>query len=887
MGIQNALKNAKGFIDDLRQYSVDSISENDALKLYATSHTIYTISNIRAENVASVPMMIVDDNDQPIENHPAAPIFKGNYSKVANWTEITMSLVGSNLIIPNPDALGQFASGADNLIWINPKEFSPEVDSYDRLVGYGIGSKAQKRFKLPSLIDPNDAIYLHSLDFNSPYEGTSPVEAAFYAAGTQVELFGTQYNYFLNRMIEAQLFQPASGSEKDGRKRDTATTLQSWVNRLGLGRSNAGRTSVLEHRWEVVTLSGNMSNLAARELSDTAKEAICEVFRFPSTLLTFKDANYAQAREAVRFWRESWLMPRCLWYADEYSQFLTKWYGKPVRVKPDFSKVLAAEDDARIERASKKKDNGFIDLHTAAIESGVESPDDKLKGMYKFGDLIVPIDQINLLWLVQLTRARDGFSTSAVPAPAPLIAAPIPAAQSLIESTAKDDDSYPSLFVAVSLRNNADLISMQSRLKAVCGDAPCEWIAPGDFHVTLLYGPSVNEELAAPFLEEVKKITVPDMALKVGSVHTFDNVDEHALHFQIRRNPALLEYQAQLYELATEYGIPLSSYSNAAIYKPHVTVGYLKQRIPAITFTGKIAVTPDSIYACRGIDNEVWRSSEALIAEMQETAYVPEEIFKEIEIAARKVAKGQAFVPRLLPDATVIHIQALTSNDVSHADILSAAKSHYLSITAAKSLNETRASFEDEILRQFKRAQAERTKKPAFIKNMTILLDRYTTKAFVDAFADSGIEDYSLDDEPEDKAWIRGYVDSQSGFIQGIADNLYADGVLTDDEISGKPPMWWNKSAYPAYVEGLSRAAANSLFQWALGSTEDHCRSCLALNGQKRTMKFWKSRIMPKSDNLACKGFRCDCDLKPATGKKNRGDLPAWKSLHEKHEVTQ
>jgi 2'-5' RNA ligase len=891
----------KSFLSQIRETSSQTITERDVIRLYETSQTVYTIANVRGENVAAVPMEPVDENDEPID-HPVAAVFspEGNYQDVALRTEICMTILGANLNVPNPDLFGQFTKGRDNLLWINPTLYELEEDLSGRLTGFEIDTDAQQRYGLPRRLDPDDAPYFHLMDFDDDNEGTSPVEAAFYAAGTQVEAFITKHNYFLNRMLEAQFVQPASGYVPPAPPKTpnspnpiakVTSALQGYLNRFALGSRNTGRTVVLQDRWEVVNLTGDFSKLAMKEINEVDREAICEALRFVPALLTFTESNYAQSREAIRFWREYWLKPRCLWYAAMYSKFFTKWYGKPVRIKPNFSEILADDDDARIDRATKKVAATFIDLHTAAVEAGVKEPDVRLKGLYKVGDMIVPIDQINQLWTIQLEKSRAGLGMpqpAAATEPTPPVPVVTPPAAPVIPEAGKDADN-PSLFVALSLENNADLISLQGQLKSTCQKlgVQCEWNAADTFHITLLYAPSVSDELAQPFIEAVQELPVPDLALKMGSVDIFKGVGENALHFRVRRNPALLEYQAQLHELAQEYGIPLSSYSDPSQYKPHVTMGYLADKVSAIPFMGRFTITPDSVYACRG-DDEVWRSGESKSEDDEEESlkalYVPEEVHREIEVAVRKTAKGVAFAPDLLPAVTVEYIQSLIEVGISQYDAVGAAKAHYAGIKAAKVLGAIESAFKDECYRQFKRAQAARMPKSQAKRNMTIMLDRYTVQAFVSAFADSGIEDYVLEDEPEDAAWLRAFVDEQKRYINNVMDTVYADDAISDAEIDGKPEMWWNKSVYPAYLEALSRAAKNGLFEWVIDAAKENCKSCLRLKGQKRTMKFWKSNIMPKDGRLECKGFRCGCSLIPARGKKNRGNLPAWKTFEDDHD---
>lgn len=56
----------------------------------------------------------------------------------------------------------------------------------------------------------------------------------------------------------------------------------------------------------------------------------------------------------------------------------------------------------------------------------------------------------------------------------------------------------------------------------------------------------------------------------------------------------------------------------------------------------------------------------------------------------------------------------------------------------------------------------------------------------------------------------------------------------------------------------------DGLYIWELGSTEEHCTDCLALNGQIKRASEWRAAgIQPKSPDLECGGWNCDCELIP------------------------
>ena len=74
--------------------------------------------------------------------------------------------------------------------------------------------------------------------------------------------------------------------------------------------------------------------------------------------------------------------------------------------------------------------------------------------------------------------------------------------------------------------------------------------------------------------------------------------------------------------------------------------------------------------------------------------------------------------------------------------------------------------------------------------------------------------------------------------------------------------MWANKSLTPLYYKALGSTARNSKWLWVMNPVKEHCKTCLRMNGQVHAMKDYIAKgILPKSDVLECKGFKCGCRL--------------------------
>lgn len=407
-------------------------TERDVLDLYATAHTIYGICSYRADNVASVEFEVYDPRtDKRLDDHPLMPLFArtGNFRDVMRHAETALSIIGRTLILPNPNMLGQFSEFTDNLIWVKPTAFTLDEDWTGEIQAYRVDTAITRQHGLAGTLIPADqGMYLKLVSIDNDNDGVAPAEVAFAAAGTQREMFNTQFAFFLNRMIEAVFIQPAQADANQNLAMERASALKKILDRFGTGWRNAGKAHVLQDRWELLNAQSDFSKLAMTDLSENARDAICEVYQFPAELLTFKASNYAQSREAVDFWREHWLHPRCEWYAGEFTRFFTQWFGAPVHIRANFDGVLHEDVDAKIRRAREKRDGAFLDLYDAALEAGVEKPDDALRGLYMIEGVPVPKAELPTYYAAKLGQAVE--QQQAIPALVSTMRALLPATTS-------------------------------------------------------------------------------------------------------------------------------------------------------------------------------------------------------------------------------------------------------------------------------------------------------------------------------------------------------------------------------------------------------------------------------------------------------------------------
>lgn len=147
------------------------------------------------------------------------------------------------------------------------------------------------------------------------------------------------------------------------------------------------------------------------------------------------------------------------------------------------------------------------------------------------------------------------------------------------------------------------------------------------------------------------------------------------------------------------------------------------------------------------------------------------------------------------------------------------------------------------------------------------LLRKYGDNAFRDGLKDGGV-DSDLSDT--DRTKFSGILADQSAYVSDLSSKMYT-GELTVQDFEAKAAIWANKGLQDFYNAGLLSADSDSMYIWRIGATEQHCADCIRLDGQIHRLSRWNEKgWMPKSNDLECGGYNCDCELR-RTSSKERG----------------
>lgn len=256
--------------------------------------------------------------------------------------------------------------------------------------------------------------------------------------------------------------------------------------------------------------------------------------------------------------------------------------------------------------------------------------------------------------------------------------------------------------------------------------------------------------------------------------------------------------------------------------------------------------------------------------------YVSDEVFAELKnweaVYARKGTKRDfefQFVRVDVEKRVKVRLEEATT-----PEMLKAAFDYARELSAQKAVQATRLDFENAFNNLLEGARRGDYTRQQFQSQLRKVLRQYGVMAYRDGLVDGGVTDGELDDE--DRAEVATLLAEQSDYISSFGSVLFNKDGISDNLADLKAELWWNKTVNKFYQHGLASADRNGMYMWVIGQTEKHCVTCAALNNQVHRMKEYAKRgLLPKSSNLVCGGWYCDCNL-VKVNERARGTFPRY-----------
>jgi hypothetical protein len=152
----------------------------------------------------------------------------------------------------------------------------------------------------------------------------------------------------------------------------------------------------------------------------------------------------------------------------------------------------------------------------------------------------------------------------------------------------------------------------------------------------------------------------------------------------------------------------------------------------------------------------------------------------------------------------------------------------------------------------------------AFVDGMVDLLFRNYEIAWQEGARQCGMGPGERSLEEADR--LRREILADQGRIMGYTDWIVVHSKALGfkfETVKGRAEIWANR--YNSIVTlAQVTACADKKMVWYFGATEQHCNDCASYDGKVFRASTWaRYGAIPRSHNLECGGWRCDCRLVP------------------------
>lgn len=308
------------------------------------SSTVYACANLKARNIASLPIRFYSGphgNQKEITNGPIVDLLRfvnphWTYQRLMQMTQLSMDTWGEAFWVLTKNSRGI----PTEIWWAKPDRMRivPHPENY--IEGYIYDWNGQR-----IAFSADEVIWFRYPNPLDEYTGLSPISSARLAIDTGVSALRSNANIFKNGVQLAGVLSPM---DKDATwQREQVDALREMLDRRFRGVDKAHRIAILGQSAMFSPMSISPKDAQFMELMTWTRSDIAMVFQVPPELIgDHSHATYSNINQAYKgFWTDC-LVPQANMIAGELTEQLLRHFPGVDKCVLDYSSVTALQQDA-------------------------------------------------------------------------------------------------------------------------------------------------------------------------------------------------------------------------------------------------------------------------------------------------------------------------------------------------------------------------------------------------------------------------------------------------------------------------------------------------------------------------------------------------------------
>lgn len=286
----------------------DAHGELSAVRAQQVVPWVYRAVDLRANAIADMPFALYQSGGDALADDEIESV-TAKLKSLLYLTEAALCVYGAAYWVKETKRANLNTAPR----WLTPSSMTPQYDHARGLVGF-----ERRAGNVTLQLPVEDVIYffIPSLT-NEVGAGVSPTQAALRDANLLNYLDVFASGFFQRGAIKATLLSVPENSPKAELQK-----LEVWWNHLLAGVKNAWKSIAIRNDVKPVVIGSDISEAAAPELKNAAREDVATAFGIPQTLLMSNAANYATAVNDVLVFTQWTVLPECRRIAETLNEQL-------------------------------------------------------------------------------------------------------------------------------------------------------------------------------------------------------------------------------------------------------------------------------------------------------------------------------------------------------------------------------------------------------------------------------------------------------------------------------------------------------------------------------------------------------------------------------------